>query len=408
MAVMIGHASINEYGGTHGGQPGDQTLREVYTREWYLYNPVWNVMFRPKDPVAAEKIAVAMEQACANDNIGYNQSNRLSLYWAAKEKNWDLSKITKKVDTDCSSLVAVCCNAAGIPIDKDNWTGVQKRNLINSGAFEVYTSDDYLLKSDKLRRGDILLKEGYHTIVILSNGDAVEPDKSYEGVGIGFAVSYGAMNVRKAPNTNGSIIGSISGGTTVEVLEITADNWYKIVWDNASEGYAYVSNRENKYFKYAANKKDELPGTMTIKASAMNVRKEPEFGKPILGVVHKGDSFDVYDVTPNNWYKIKFNNEFGYVSNEGNYYCNFKPNGNHKPSNVVSSARARGSMNVRIFPRAEEDSPIIAVLSGGTIVKVIERLDNGWLKILWPDAAGGYAYVSNAGGLYFDLFNNTD
>ena len=105
MSVMIGHAGSNEWGGIYGGNPGDQTGSEVYTRTWY--SRPWNLMFRAKDSKVAEKIAVAMEQACANDNVGYNQNNRTSLYYAAKELNWDISKITKKVDCDCSALVAV-------------------------------------------------------------------------------------------------------------------------------------------------------------------------------------------------------------------------------------------------------------------------------------------------------------
>ena len=405
MAVMIGHAGGNEWGGTHGGQPGDQTLTEVYTRDWYDFQ--YGIVFRPKDLTIADKIAVAMEQACANDNIGYNQSNRISLYNAAKEKNWDLSKITKKVDTDCSALVCVCCNAAGLKVPNDNWTGIQKKYLLATGAFDTFTTTDYLKRSDKLRRGDILLREGYHTVVVLTNGDNVEPAHDYEGEGIGTAVSYGSMNVRTS--VSGSIIGVISPGTAVEVLEVTPENWYKIVWKAASAGYAYVSNRGNQYFKYVENKPlTNFEGSMEITAAAMNVRTEPEFGKPVLGTVSKGQKFDIYEVTPNNWYKIKFNDKFGYVSNEGNYYCKFTVNKDYKAPAAISDARARQAMNVRIYPRVE-NSAVISTISSGTIVKVIERLDNGWLKILWHNnTAGVYAYVSNAGGLYFDLFNNVD
>ena len=35
MSVKIGHASIDERGKARGGAAGDQTGREVYTRNWY-------------------------------------------------------------------------------------------------------------------------------------------------------------------------------------------------------------------------------------------------------------------------------------------------------------------------------------------------------------------------------------
>ena len=40
--MKIGHASINELGTVKGGKTGDQTGREVCTREWY--NKGWTVL----------------------------------------------------------------------------------------------------------------------------------------------------------------------------------------------------------------------------------------------------------------------------------------------------------------------------------------------------------------------------
>ena len=116
MSVKIGHASIDEYRNIKGGTAGDQTGSEVCTRNWY--NKPWTSVIRPKDSAVADKIAIAMEQACSNDNIGYDQNQRTTLYDQAKAKNWDLSKITVACECDCSSLVAVCDNAAGIPVNK--------------------------------------------------------------------------------------------------------------------------------------------------------------------------------------------------------------------------------------------------------------------------------------------------
>ena len=168
MAVKIGHASIDENGKARGGAAGDQTGREICTRDWYSKN--WNKVIRAKDSKIAEKIAKAMEAACANNNIGYDQNQRTTLYMQAKAKKWNLSKITAKCETDCSALVAVCVNAAGVSVSKDIYTGNESNALKATGKFEILTDSKYLTTDKNLKRGDILLNEGSHTAVVLSDG----------------------------------------------------------------------------------------------------------------------------------------------------------------------------------------------------------------------------------------------
>ena len=170
MSVRIGHASIDENGKAQGGQAGDQTGTEVCTRSWYAKG--WNKVIRAKDSAVAEKIAATMEAACANNKIGYDQGQRTTLYTQGKAKNWNLAAITTPCECDCSSLVAVCVNAAGITVSKDIYTGNEANALKNTGKFEILTDSKYLTQDKYLKRGDILLKEGSHTAVALSNGSA--------------------------------------------------------------------------------------------------------------------------------------------------------------------------------------------------------------------------------------------
>ena len=176
MSVIIGHASIDERGKANSGAAGDQTGKEVYTRTWY--SKPWHTVFRPKSPEIAEKIAKAMEQACANNNIGYDQYQRTTLFELAQDKNWDISKVAKKCETDCSALVSVCCNAAGIKVSKDMYTGNEKSVLTGTGKFTIYTASKYVNSSDYLLRGDVLLGTG-HTAVVLSDGAKAKPAIEY-------------------------------------------------------------------------------------------------------------------------------------------------------------------------------------------------------------------------------------
>ena len=180
MAVYIGHASIDERGKAKGGTAGDQTGKEVYKRTWY--SKPWHTVFRAKSATVAEKIAKAMEQACANDNIGYDQYQRTTLYTQAKAKGWDISKVNVKCETDCSALVAVCCNAAGVAVSKDMYTGNESAVLKGTGKFNSFIDSIYTGSSSYLQRGDILLGTG-HTAIVLSDGDKAKTEyfKKYTG-----------------------------------------------------------------------------------------------------------------------------------------------------------------------------------------------------------------------------------
>ena len=92
MSILIGHASISE-NGTINGAKGDSTGKEVCTRTWY--SKPWDFMAIHPDSTVREKHAKAVEAACANNNIGYGQSDRNTLNTLAKAVNYDLSKVGK-------------------------------------------------------------------------------------------------------------------------------------------------------------------------------------------------------------------------------------------------------------------------------------------------------------------------
>ena len=176
MAVLIGSAR-SSYGNTN---PGDQNGgKEVSTEKWYLHSKGW-VLLRALDPEARERIALAMERACANDDIGYSQGTRNTLFDNVKPYGYDPARTTKKVNTDCSALVRVCVHYAGITVG-DFITSSEASTLMATGAFEKLTDSKYTKMPDYLMRGDILVtKTKGHTVVVLSNGakagrEAVSP-----------------------------------------------------------------------------------------------------------------------------------------------------------------------------------------------------------------------------------------
>lgn len=233
--VTIGHASIDERGTARGGSAGDQTGREVCTRSWYSKN--WLCCVRPNDRKVADKIAKAMEQACANNKIGYDQNQRTTCYDRAKEVGWDLSKITTACECDCSSLVAVCVNAAGIPVSQHIWTGNEEAALLATGAFKSLRDSKHLIQDAYLARGDILVSNS-HTAIVLTNGskyatvpeaqtsatepsttpvkDRIDPAKSFLAKLAGkYTVTATALNVRSGAGTDHAILDTIPNGAAV-------------------------------------------------------------------------------------------------------------------------------------------------------------------------------------------------
>jgi cell wall-associated NlpC family hydrolase len=229
MTVKIGHASLDENKKASGGRTGDQTGNEVTIQNWYNRN--WTILFRAKDSKVAEKIAQAMEQACANDKVGYDQKQRTTLYEQAKKLNWDISKINTACECDCSSLVAVCVNAAGINVSKDMYTGNQKAVLTKTGKFEVLTDSKYLVKQDHLQRGDILLASG-HTAIVLSNNTKLSIDhaQSYLSSLAGtYKVTATKLNIRSGAGTQKRVITTVLKNTEIRCYgyytKLDTTNW---------------------------------------------------------------------------------------------------------------------------------------------------------------------------------------
>ena len=158
--VMLGSSSKDETGQYRGGLAGDQTGKEVWVLNWY--DQSWTEVLRPKDANLAEKIASLCEDACANNNIGYDQLERNSLLTEAKKVNYDISKITTPCECDCSSLVSTICICAGLPENvffaggNNRVTWNMADACLQTGKFVEITDSKYLRQKNYLKRGDIL------------------------------------------------------------------------------------------------------------------------------------------------------------------------------------------------------------------------------------------------------------
>lgn len=237
MGVKIGHASIDERGKSRGGAAGDQTGREVCIREWY--KKAWTHVLRPKKEAIANGIVKACKEACANDNIGYDQGQRTTLYVQAAAVQFDLSKIKNKCSCDCSSFVAVCVNAAGIKISKDIYMGNMVQALKATGYFDSLTDSKYLTSDQYLKAGDILVCKG-HTVMVLENGASSEKTMQQENSSeYRVKIIASALNIRKGPGTNYGIVATARKGQVYTIAGEEKNG--NTVWGRLKSGEGYIS-----------------------------------------------------------------------------------------------------------------------------------------------------------------------
>jgi hypothetical protein len=182
--IKIGHASISESGSVNG-TAGDSTGREVYINEDFDITSLEpNVVLRPKTLTLAKASAAACEAGCKNNNIGYSQSGRNTLYNLAKEVGYDLSKVSTKCNTDCSAFMTVCAIVGGSRITYGSnapTTTNMRTRFKQSGDYEVLVDSRHTKMTDYLKRGDILVCEGSHTVMVLENGSSSDDDSTDSG-----------------------------------------------------------------------------------------------------------------------------------------------------------------------------------------------------------------------------------
>ena len=256
--VYVGNAVCDENGHARGGEPGDQTGRELRIQPWYLNKKGWRV-FRAKDSEAAKKIAWDCRAACENMAIGYNQSKRNTLYNAAKPFDFDCAKVTTLCECDCSSLVRVCVLYSGIKVNDFNTTSEPAR-LLATGAFDEMAGEEYTDSYKLLKAGDILCtKVKGHTAIVLNDGPDVDPDPPQpeppepptppEPTKYMVYVTGRSVNVRETDEMNsagkpvGKILFAAHKGNKFSLIDISSDTgWYHI---QTYKGPAYISNRED-------------------------------------------------------------------------------------------------------------------------------------------------------------------
>lgn len=316
--VLIGSAR-SSYGNT---APGDQhSGLEVSTQKWYLHSKGWYVL-RPKGRISAENIAIAMERACANDNIGYSQPSRNTLYNDVKPFGFDPARTTKKVNTDCSALVRVCVNFAGIAVG-DFITSTEAGALMATGAFDKLTDDKHCKRDDYLLRGDILVtRTKGHTVVVLSDGANAGSEAVSTAYKLGDRILRNGMGGDDVKELQGYLIqlgyscgdwgadGEFGDATEYAVRAFQAAHGCAVDGEVGPETLAAL----NKALE-AAEAPEADARYVRIVGGDCYVRSAPNTDGARLGVANRGDILRYQGVESEyGWHLVVYNGQNGWVS----------------------------------------------------------------------------------------------
>ena len=165
MGYIIGSARIDERGKASGGATGDQKQGtapdrkgEVSMQDFYMHKKGW-VILRPRSATHAAELARAMRRACDNQNLGYDQSERLGVVQHGINS-------TIRTECDCSSLVRQCVKEA-TGTDPGNFTTSDEiSKLLYTRLFDRLPCSS----ASDIRAGDILVtKTKGHTAIVVES-----------------------------------------------------------------------------------------------------------------------------------------------------------------------------------------------------------------------------------------------
>lgn len=249
MAILIGHAVMDENGGIDGAIAGDQTGKEIATRQWYKRTKGWHTYLEPTDRTMGKKAAQFMREICANNNYGYSQPNR----WTGAKSIEILGVANGHGDFDCSSLCIECYRLAGLNHKMSGYTGSMVKSLLATGKFKAHTEAAYLSSGDYAITGGLFVGEG-HVCMALEDGPKASkapaddstpvkptPAPTYDVEPPYVTVVYGSVYVREGAGKEYPKMFVAKKGQKFPFLEIDEDTgWY---WIDTVKGIGCITGK---------------------------------------------------------------------------------------------------------------------------------------------------------------------
>ena len=161
----------------------------------------------------------------------------------------------------------------------------------------------------------------------------------------GYIKANTGVNLRLGPSTNDKIISSLSTDDLADVLGKTTDGWYLVLYKGK---IGYVSGEYVQYQESIPLKSED--GKLYIYSeSNVNFRTEPKKDSDKITLIKKGNKLEVISQEENGWYKVLYNGQIGYVSNE---FTTFNPPGSYR-NDVLRVVYAKGEIELKNSPNQD-------------------------------------------------------
>ena len=157
----------------------------------------------------------------------------------------------------------------------------------------------------------------------------------------------------------------------------------------------YIQNRDNRPTENKVEEQQAIPveeketdeietykETYAVNTANLNLRDFPSLEGKVLEVIPKNSNLSVLAKIRNGWYKVSYGKNTGYVSGD---YITLLTDEQKKEIIVEKKfsdntfAKTDDSLNIRA--RANKDSDILTTVNSGSVLKVYEKMQNGWYKV---------------------------
>lgn len=211
-------------------------------------------------------------------------------------------------------------------------------------------------------------------------------------------VTEDQINLRSNPSTSAEIIGKISIGTVITIIE-EESNWAKIQY-SGNIGWVHKDLLKNSDLESRKGKKTDK--TIKLVYDRTNIRSDATVNSKVLLVANNGETFQAVEII-DDWYKIKLSDgEFGYIAE---WIVEETDPLDQQIASATNSADLKGKTIVIDPGHGGKDSGTIGVI--GTLEKDL-NLRTAQLLASKLKTAGAKVILTRSNDIFIPLQNRVD
>lgn len=252
--------------------------------------------------------------------------------------------------------------------------------------------------------------------VLLSKSITANATELNQGISLASASKGQVVNVnsslriRESASTSSAVIGTLRNGNTFDIIS-KSGGWYQINY-NGTKGYVH-GDYVKEITSLSTSPSPSTPSQVVAQkgkvynvSTNLRVRSGASTSSPVLGYITNNTEVSIVG-SEGNWYKIKYNSGYGYVSKDYIKITGTSSSGNSNNSSTNNSTNQGNtgssetqvnktgyvynvsSGGLRVRSEASTSSRVLGTLYSGNTVNIVGETGS-WYKIKYNSS---YAYV---------------